>query len=208
MQGNDDSKELDPKFWENFFLQTAMDTLLGEIFIDPNHTPEGTFEYITALLPIEDAEQLISNLQTAIQRLERYRDAVLRNPDRVAFLNERLRQPSAQSVLTDAESGPKAEAPGWLYLLKRGHVHKIGISNNPERRLGEIAKQGELAGVPDQPMLIDCAFVQQPFSMEQKILTRFADARIGNSEWLELSKRQAMVITRAMRMWRRGEARG
>lgn len=208
MYRNDDSKELDPRFWENFFLQTAVDALLGEIFIDPNHTPEGTFEYINALLPIEDAEELISNLQIAIQRLERYRDAVLHNPDRVAFLNERMRQPTAQSVLAAAESRPKAETPGWLYFLKRGQVYKIGISNNPERRLGEIAKQGELAGVSDQPMLIDCAFIQQPFSTEQKILTRFADARIGNSEWLRLSKQQAMVITRAMRIWRRGETRG
>jgi hypothetical protein len=85
---------------------------------------------------------------------------------------------------------------GYVYLLKfRRNDYKIGASNNPERRFGEIATK-----MPEPPLQIHTIKTDDPFGVEAYWHRRFASKQIDkDSEWFQLSA----ADVRAFRRWTR-----
>ncbi len=85
---------------------------------------------------------------------------------------------------------------GYVYLLKfRRNDYKIGASNNPERRFGEIATK-----MPESPVQIHTIKTDDPFGVEAYWHRRFASKQLDkSSEWFQLSP----ADVRAFRRWTR-----
>jgi hypothetical protein len=81
---------------------------------------------------------------------------------------------------------------GYVYLLKFRSDYKIGASNDPDRRYGEVATQ-----MPEAMIKVHTIKTDDPFGVEKYWHQRF-DSRRLKGEWFRLS--QADV--RAFKKWK------
>jgi hypothetical protein len=86
-----------------------------------------------------------------------------------------------------AEASPKA---GYVYLLKGGPYHKIGLSSNPGRRMEEISPR-----LPFGTELVCTIATEDMRGLESHLHEQFADKR-ANGEWFELDEADVAYIRR------------
>jgi hypothetical protein len=105
-------------------------------------------------------------------------------------------QVSSAEPASDAE-GTGATPPkfGYVYLLKHGsrHEYKIGRTNNPLRREGEIGIQ-----LPEKLQPVHYIKTDDPAGAESYWHTRFASKR-KKGEWFALTAQDV----RAFKRWKR-----
>lgn len=79
--------------------------------------------------------------------------------------------------------------PGFVYLFRKGDLHKIGQSANPEARLEQVARGGLIVH------LIESA---NPRSVERMLHWRFNAARV-RGEWFRLAESEVRDVCRVLR---------
>lgn len=101
----------------------------------------------------------------------------------------------ANSSLTEAEIGTLEPKVGYVYLLRHGsrREYKIGRTNNPIRREGEISVE-----LPQKLEPIHVITTDDPSGIEAYWHRRFADKRLKN-EWFALTADEV----RAFKRWQR-----
>jgi hypothetical protein len=101
----------------------------------------------------------------------------------------------AVGAIHDLEDARAADPVGYVYLVRHGarHEYKIGRTNNPMRREGEIRIE-----LPEQLSPLHVITTDDPAGVERYWHTRFADKR-KNGEWFCLDAQDV----RAFRRWRR-----
>jgi hypothetical protein len=96
---------------------------------------------------------------------------------------------------SDEEEGPSESAQGYVYLLRHGsrREFKIGRTNNPMRREGEIGVE-----LPQELDPIHVIATDDPAGIEAYWHRRFADKRL-KGEWFSLTA----ADVRAFKRWKR-----
>ena len=79
---------------------------------------------------------------------------------------------------------------GFVYLMKSGKFHKIGRSNNADRRAYELKIQ-----LPEKLELIHKIRTDDPIGIEEYWHKRFKDKR-KNGEWFELTRQDIEIFKR------------
>jgi hypothetical protein len=102
---------------------------------------------------------------------------------------------SAQKSIATEEADSAVLVVGYVYLLKHGsrREYKIGRTNNPLRREGEIAFE-----LPEKVQPIHVIKTDDPTGIESYWHSRFADKR-KEGEWFALTAEDV----RAFRRWKR-----
>ncbi len=113
--------------------------------------------------------------------------------DEVAALWRQV--PPAEAAVTVTESGGSAITVGYVYLLKHGsrREYKIGRTNNPMRREGELGIQ-----LPEKCQPVHYIKTDDPAGVEAYWHNRFASKR-KEGEWFALTPQDV----RAFKRWRR-----
>lgn len=113
--------------------------------------------------------------------------------DDVAALWKQI--PTAEPAGEDEEVENTAGAAGYVYLLKHGarREYKIGRTNNPLRREGELGIQ-----LPEKLQPVHYIQTDDPPGIEAYWHTRFADKR-KEGEWFALTSQDV----RAFKRWKR-----
>lgn len=88
----------------------------------------------------------------------------------------------SHTPLIDDGIGAKARVLGYVYLLQSGRRYKIGFTNSPVRRFREVRIE-----LPDETVQVHTIATDDPKGIEAYWHKRFADKRIRNTEWFELS---------------------
>jgi hypothetical protein len=102
--------------------------------------------------------------------------------------------PTAQPVATDTEPEDTPAVAGYVYLLKHGsREYKIGRTNNPLRREGELGIQ-----LPEKCQPVHYIQTDDPEGVEAYWHRRFASKR-KEGEWFALT----LQDVRAFKRWRR-----
>lgn len=76
---------------------------------------------------------------------------------------------------------------GYVYLVRMGRFHKIGMSHNPSKRLLAFS------GLPYPVLLVHQIATEQPRLIERTLHRRFKDQRVVG-EWFRLDEEQVAVI--------------
>jgi hypothetical protein len=88
--------------------------------------------------------------------------------------------------LLSIDNAPPAKSTnsreGWVYLIKWGAHHKIGRSDDLERRVKQVQ-----TGLPEAGELVHAIKTDDPVGIEAYWHERFADRRAPNGEWFKLS---------------------
>lgn len=79
--------------------------------------------------------------------------------------------------------------PGFVYLFRWAHLHKIGHSGNPQARLGQVAPCGSIVHLIES---------ENPCQVERALHLRFASLHV-RSEWFELSDEDVDLICQVAR---------
>ena len=145
--------------------------------------------------PTFPSEKVFRRLGSKPQRVSRVISFCEANPgnDDVAALWRQVpiaeRPPDAEDVASTAA------APGYVYLLKHGlrREYKIGRTNNPVRREGEIGIQ-----LPEKLQPVHYIKTDDPVGVESYWHSRFA-AKRKEGEWFAL----AAEDIRAFKRWKR-----
>lgn len=109
--------------------------------------------------------------------------------------------PNIHGLKSDAQTGASNSINdhhfGYVYLLKFGQDdYKIGASNDPERRFGEIIT------MPEPPLQIHTIKTDDPLGVEAYWHRRFASKQIGkNSERFQLSPPDVRAFCRWSRIF-------
>ncbi|WP_321858284.1 GIY-YIG nuclease family protein [Burkholderia cenocepacia] len=80
------------------------------------------------------------------------------------------------------ELDAKARVIGYVYLLRSGKRYKIGFTNSPVRRFREVRIE-----LPEETVQVHTIATDDPKGIEAYWHNRFAEKRVRNSEWFELS---------------------
>ena len=76
---------------------------------------------------------------------------------------------------------PRKKRTGFVYLIKSGHYHKIGLTRrNPRTRLKELT-------TPEGVSLVHVIETEDPEGLEQYLHNEFKDKR-AEREWFNLDK--------------------
>jgi len=110
----------------------------------------------------------------------------------VVSICEAASKPSRKST---GSSNPDTESVGYVYLIRHGtrNEYKIGMTNNPIRREGEIRLE-----LPEKVKPIHYIETDDPSGVERYWHNRF-DNRRKEGEWFSLSPNDV----RAFKRWRR-----
>ncbi len=110
-----------------------------------------------------------------------------------------LWRPIASSVLLpDSDEGEQAlPTVGYVYLLRHGsrREYKVGRTNNPVRREGEVGIQ-----LPEKLRPVHYIETDDPAGIESYWHTRFASKR-KEGEWFELTSQDVRAFTRWKRIY-------
>ena len=79
---------------------------------------------------------------------------------------------------------------GYVYLLKGGSYHKIGLSKDADRRMEEITPK-----LPFETELVCTIATEDMHGLESHLHEQFADKR-ANGEWFELDRADVEYIRR------------
>jgi len=79
---------------------------------------------------------------------------------------------------------------GYVYLLKGGNYHKIGLSKDTDRRMEEI-----LPKLPFETELVCTIATEDMYGLESRLHEQFADKR-ANGEWFKLNEADVEYIRR------------
>lgn len=85
---------------------------------------------------------------------------------------------------------PSEPLPGFIYLMKGGDYHKIGLSVDPEKRRQQIA-----TGMPFNIELIHTISTDDMKKAEKRLHDLFASKRVGG-EWFELDDTDVEQVMR------------
>jgi hypothetical protein len=120
--------------------------------------------------------------------------ARLRGYEDVADICARI-QPARRAKQESDSEGDGSGAPGYVYLLRHGsrREYKIGRTNNPIRREGEVGIE-----LPQRLEPIHVVETDDPAGIEAYWHRRFAEKRLKN-EWFALTPKDV----RAFRRWRK-----
>ncbi len=94
------------------------------------------------------------------------------------------------------------DRPTSVYIIACGDCVKIGISNNPEKRLETL-----ITGMSDLPRIVatrEFASRKDALDVETDMHRWFGRSRT-RGEWFRISVRQAMAKLRTARPFRKGE---
>lgn len=145
--------------------------------------------------PAFPSEKVFRRLGSKPQRAARILTYCEANPgyDDVAALWQQVPTAEPEAVVTEAEDAPNA--PGYVYMLKHGtrREYKIGRTNNPLRREGELGIQ-----LPEKCQPVHYIKTDDPAGVEAYWHNRFASKR-KEGEWFALT----LQDVRAFKRWRR-----
>lgn len=130
--------------------------------------------------PSHNTVARLGNKATMVGRLV---DFCSRNPEYadVAELCGSVSVPPPEGETGDAQESDEGLRAGYVYLLKSGRHHKIGLSAAPGRREYEVALQ-----MPEKVELVHSIKTDDMEGIERYWHRRFADRR-ANGEWFRLS---------------------
>jgi hypothetical protein len=134
----------------------------------------------------------LGNKQQRLRKIIAYCQSRVGYDDIIHVCSQLLTDIVPQQEISSAD-GPRV---GYVYLLKfRRNDYKIGASNDPERRFGEIATK-----MPEASVQIHTVKTDDPFGVEAYWHRRFASKQLDkNSEWFQLSA----ADIQAFRRWKR-----
>nr|WP_314900049.1 GIY-YIG nuclease family protein [uncultured Deefgea sp.] len=103
--------------------------------------------------------------------------------------------PQQLDGIADSKTDSESKAKGYVYLLQHGtrYEYKIGRTNNPIRREGELTIE-----LPEKLIPIHWIETDDPAGIEKYWHSRFSKKRL-NGEWFELSADDV----RAFKRWKR-----
>lgn len=106
----------------------------------------------------------------------------------VAELCDIVPAPPPESAPGGDQESDEGLRPGYVYLMKSGRHHKIGLSAAPGRREYEVAIQ-----MPEKVELVHSIETDDMEGIERYWHRRFADRR-ANGEWFRLSAAQVRAF--------------
>ena len=181
-----------PRAYDEAFLVRQLALLTRRLGRLPTH---GDLLLATKTDPEFPSEKVFRRLGSKAQRAARILAHCEANPgyDDVASLWQQV--PTAAAATAVAEAADTPATVGYVYLLKHGsrREYKIGRTNNPLRREGELGIQ-----LPEKCQPVHYIQTDDPEGVEAYWHRRFADKR-KEGEWFAL----ALQDVRAFKRWRR-----
>jgi len=109
-------------------------------------------------------------------KLRAYCEGQAYSPGVVRLIDERARKTSSTAAV------PTVPIAGYVYMMRSGRRYKVGHTSSPTRRHREVR-----IDLPDRTDLVHSIETDDPRGIELYWHTRFADKRVRDTEFFELS---------------------